>query len=228
MMAVIYTMIKTIISKIFKILSYFIGLNILSLGTVFFTICHLGASPLVSLPLAISTILPITLGESTSGIFVIFVVIQLTLKKKFEWKIISQIIAAFLFGNVVDFYNSKIGLKYLILTSINLKILVLLLANILTALGVVVMIRANFLLNPPDGLVNIISEKNNSSFGKTKVCFDLIMILLTFFLSVLFIGNISIIGIGTLVAVILVGNLVSFYNSISNKFISVILDNKDK
>lgn len=219
-------MLKSIISKVFKTLSYFIGLNILSLGTVFFTVCHLGASPLVSLPLAISTIVPITLGQATTSLFAIFVVVQLILKNKFEWKIISQFIVAFLFGNIVDFYNTKLGLKYLVLTSIDIKIILLLLANILTAIGVVIMIRANFVLNPPDGLVNVVSEKVHSSFGKTKIFFDLIMIVSTLALSILFIGNISIIGIGTLVAVILVGNLVNFCNKIFNKYITLILDNK--
>lgn len=80
----------------------------------------------MSLPLAISTILPITLGQSTTILFTFFVLVQIILKKKFEWKIISQFIVAFLFGNIVDFYNTTIGLKYLVLTSITFKILVLL------------------------------------------------------------------------------------------------------
>ncbi|MDC2805203.1 DUF6198 family protein [Leuconostoc suionicum] len=159
----------TIIPKVFKLIVYFIGLNILSLGTVFFTVCHLGASPLVSLPLAISTILPITLGQSTTSLFAFFVLVQIILKKNFEWKIISQFIVAFLFGNIVDFYNATIGLKHLVLTFIAFKIIVLLLANILTAIGVVTMIRANFILNPPDGLVNVISEKTGNSFGRKRV-----------------------------------------------------------
>lgn len=217
----------TIIPKVFKILIYFTGLNILSLGTVFFTVCHLGASPLVSLPLAISTILPITLGQSTTSLFAFFVLVQLTLKKKLEWKIISQFIVAFLFGNIVDFYNTSIGLKHLVLTSIDFKILMLLLANILTAIGVVIMIRANFVLNPPDGLVNTLSKKTHNSFGKTKVLFDLTMILSTLALSILFIGNVSIIGIGTLVAVILVGNLVSLCNKVVKKYVPIKSDNKN-
>ncbi|MCT4381656.1 hypothetical protein EFM34_00085 [Leuconostoc suionicum] len=216
----------TIIPKVFKLIVYFIGLNILSLGTVFFTVCHLGASPLVSLPLAISTILPITLGQSTTSLFAFFVLVQIILKKNFEWKIISQFIVAFLFGNIVDFYNTTIGLKHLVLTFIAFKIIVLLLANILTAIGVVTMIRANFILNPPDGLVNVISEKTGNSFGRTKVFFDLIMILSTLALSILFVGNISIIGIGTLVAVILVGNLVSFCNKVFKRYVPIKSGNK--
>ncbi|WP_342355407.1 DUF6198 family protein [Leuconostoc suionicum] len=147
-------------------------------------------------------------------------------QKKLEWKIISQFIVAFLFGNIVDFYNTSIGLKHLVLTSIDFKILMLLLANILTAIGVVIMIRANFVLNPPDGLVNTLSEKTHNSFGKTKVLFDLTMILSTLALSMLFIGNVSIIGIGTLVAVILVGNLVSLCNKVVKKYVPIKSDNK--
>ncbi|MFT8669509.1 MAG: hypothetical protein ABF778_07180, partial [Liquorilactobacillus hordei] len=59
------------------------------------------------------------------------------------------------------------------------QILVTLLAIIFTSLGVFMMVKANFILNPPDGIINVFCKKLKYLFGKTKFGFDLTMIIIS-------------------------------------------------
>ncbi|MBZ2404996.1 hypothetical protein CRI84_02300 [Liquorilactobacillus hordei] len=194
-----------------RILLYIGGLNILALGTVLFTCGHLGVSALVSVPQVLSLFLPFTLGEATTLTFVIFVLIELCLQWRIEWQIVSQLFVAFVFGWIVDFYGLRIGIEKINLQALWEQILVTLLAIIFTSLGVFMMVKANFILNPPDGIVNVFCKKLKYSFGKTKFGFDLTMIIISVGLSLIFINHITAIGIGTILAVLLVGPFVNLW-----------------
>lgn len=195
-----------------RLLLYIAGLNILALGTVLFTCGKLGGvSALVSVPQVLSLFLPITLGQATTLIFIVFVLIELFLLHKIEWQIVFQLLVAIVFGWIVDFYGLRIGLTSVVLPVWWEQILVTLLAIVFTSVGVFMMIKANFILNPPDGVVNVICTKLSATFGSAKLGFDLTMIIISICLSLIFSSHITAIGSGTLLAVLLVGPLVNFW-----------------
>ena len=66
--------------------------------------------------------------------------------------------------------------------------------------------------NPGDGIVQAISDTIHKSVGFTKNCFDLFNIALAVTISFLFAGHPEGIGIGTVLAVIGVGRVISFFN----------------
>ena len=207
---------------------YIGGLNVLALGTVLFTCGKLGVSALVSVPQVLSLFLPVTLGQATTLTFVIFVLIELCLLHKIEWQTVSQLFVAFVFGWFVDFYGLRIGLEQIVLDNLWEQILITLLAIIFTSLGVFMMIKANFILNPPDGVVNVICMKLKSTFGKAKFGFDLAMIFISISLSLIFVDHITAIGVGTILAVLLVGPLVNlweyFFVTRKTKYLSDTID----
>lgn len=190
---------------------YLIGLNTLALGTVLFACGKLGVSALVSVPQVMANFLPLTLGNATTFVFLVLVIIEAIILGRIKWQIPAQFILSFIFGWIVDFYGLTVGLEYLVLNTFLEKIIMTLLAIICTSIGIFMMVKSDFVLIPPDGVVDVISQKINMQFGKIKFCFDFSMIFISITLSLLFIGKITAIGIGTILAVIFVGQLINVW-----------------
>ncbi|CAI2661311.1 hypothetical protein AKUH4B303J_13920 [Apilactobacillus kunkeei] len=202
---------------LFRIILYIIGLNVLALGTTLFACGKLGVSSLVSVPQTLSFIIHTTLGHATTMFFIILVLVQLIIVRRFELKIVLQLVLAFVFGWLVDFYSLTIGLKRIPLNGYAERIPVTLLAILCTTLGIFMMVKAAFVLIPADGFVNVISEKLHKPFGQMKFCFDASMIIITILLGLVFLHRITSIGIGTILAVLFVGQLINLLNLITNK-----------
>lgn len=193
-----------------RLMQYIPGIFILGLGTVLFSCCQLGVSSLVSLPFTTATITGITLGNATSLIFGLLVIVEIILAKSLSLKILLQLPFSFLFGAVVDFYNVTLGLENFVVPNLIGKIALLTAAVIATSVGAFLMVRSRLILNPPDGLVEIIALKKDKHFGQVKFYFDLTMITLAFLLGMIFLGQSSGIGLGTLTALLCVGRLIHF------------------
>ena len=202
---------------LFRVILYIIGLNVLALGTTLFACGKLGVSSLVSVPQTLSFIIHTTLGHATTIFFIILVLIQLIIVRRFELKIVLQLVLAFVFGWLVDFYGLTVGLKRIPLNGYAERIPVTLLAILCTALGIFMMVKAAFVLIPADGFVNVISEKLHKPFGQMKFCFDASMIVITIILGLVFLHHITSIGIGTVLAVLFVGQLINLFNYIVDK-----------
>lgn len=193
---------------ILRIGTYLSGLFILSLGTVLFTCCQLGVSALVSVPFTLTTFLPLTLGAASTLSFALMILFQLLLVRQLHWGILLQFPTSIVFGSIVDFYHLGLGLGNFRPTAFFLQLLVLALATGATALGTFLMVRGNFILNPPDGTVRLLSQRQKKSFGQTKCYFDLTMVAISLTLGLLFTQQIKAVGLGTLLAVLLVGRLI--------------------
>jgi len=77
-----------------------------------------------------------------------------------------------------------------------------------TAVGVVFTITANIVPVAPDGLAQVISMKTKLDFGRVKICFDCIVVILL----LVNINTLTGIGIGTILSAILVGKIVMLLN----------------
>lgn len=210
-------MFKLKAKMLFRIILYIIGLNVLALGTTLFACGQLGVSSLVSVPQTLSFIIHTTLGHATTMFFIVLVLVQLIIVRRFELKIVLQLVLAFVFGWLIDFYGLTVGLKRIPLNGYAERIPVTLLAILCTALGIFMMVKAAFVLIPADGFVNVISEKLHKPFGQMKFCFDASMIIITILLGLVFLHHITSIGIGTVLAVLFVGQLINLFNYIVDK-----------
>lgn len=202
---------------LWRTILYIIGLNILALGTTLFACGQLGVSSLVSVPQTLSFIIHTTLGHATTIFFVILVIVEMVILRTVQIKILLQLVLSFVFGWLVDFYGISVGLKKIPLEGFGERIPVTLLAIICTALGIFMMVKADFVLIPADGFVNVISQKLNKPFGMIKFSFDASMIIITVILGLVFLHRIASIGIGTLLAVLFVGQLINLFNYILDK-----------
>ena len=189
-----------------RIIYFILGILILALGLTLNTKSLLGVSAINSLPNALSLVFSFTLGNFVTMMYCVFIVIQLILLKKLDLKVIGQLPFSFAFGYLVDLYRIVIPAQSIM----TMKILFLALGIIFTALGATLMVKADLVLNPADGIVNTISKVSGKPFGICKNAFDIIMVLSTVIACLLIGGRIlDTIGIGTVLSALLIGRCIA-------------------
>lgn len=193
-----------------RIIVYVAGILILALGTVLFTRSHLGVSAIVSVPYTLSLVSPITLGMCTTIVYSSFVIVSLILYREVKLKVILQLPFSFVFGLVIDMYNHFLTVDP---ASIPGKIICLVLAVVFTAIGIAMMVKADFIVNPPDGIVQAISKVTGKPFGTAKWICDLAMVIFAGIVGLIAEGKIVGIGFGTILAVFTIGNLIKLINT---------------
>ena len=93
------------------------------------------------------------------------------------------------------------------------RVLVLLVAIVLTGVGAAMSLDMRIIPNPGDGIVQAISDFVGKDVGLVKNCFDVFNICLTTVMCLVFIGHI--VGIG--IAVIGVGRVIAAFNFVFMK-----------
>ncbi len=73
-------------------------------------------------------------------------------------------------------------------------------------------VNMNLVPNPPDGLTDLIGKKLNKDFGFAKNIFDSISIVMTIIICLVFSDHIIGIGVGTLIAVLMIGRTAAWLN----------------
>lgn len=193
-----------------RIFIYICGIFLIALGGVLAIKSNLGASPVSSLPLSISKVSSISLGTAATILFSLYVGLQLViLKKDFKLIQLMQIVFAILFGQVMNFFNLIININ---VDNFYIRILICILSFFISAFGIMFTITANIVPVAPDGLAQAISKKAKINFGKAKVYFDCVVVMLSI---MILLGNskgLDGLGIGTVLSAVLVGRIVEQVN----------------
>lgn len=200
-------------SQIFKrFLIYALGLMILCFGVVLNTKTNLGVAAINVIPYVFANTTNITLGTAVFILYCILIILQSLIKQKIELLVILQLPVSLLFGRMVDFINIKI-LNFSAGSWIE-GVIMLIIAINLVAIGTTFVVEQRLVPNAPDGFVQALADKIGWSFGKTKVCFDVLFVGLAAGLSMFLAGSIIGIGIGTLASMIFTGLLCAKYRQI--------------
>lgn len=189
-----------------RIIIYVIGIFILALGLILNSKAGLGVSPIISVAYAASIISGISYGMCTTIEYIILVIIEMIILRKVDLMIILQIPFSYAFGVLMNVYDRFIVINN---PSFLMGLIVLIIAVIATAIGAYLMVSMELITNPGDGYVNAFSQHFHKPFGKTKLCVDASMIVITVIVSLIFKHQIVGIGLGTLIAFVLTGNFIS-------------------
>lgn len=196
--------------KYYRGVMYCVGLVILALGIILNTKTGLGVSPIISIPYCISTIWKVSLGITTLCIYILCVVGQMLLRgKKFKTFDLLQIPMSIIFSYVINFLNDIIQINC---DSFIINLLLLLVAIMLTGIGVVITVEMKFVPNSADGLTQAFAEKIGTSLGLAKNIIDVASVSITILIGLLCAGKVIGIGIGTVAAVFGVGRAIALFN----------------
>lgn len=197
-----------------RVLVYFLGLLILCLGVVLNTKTNLGVAAINVIPFVVSKSTSLSLGNCVFVLYLVFILMQFIVNKKVDLLTILQLPVSLLFGRMVDIINIHI-LKFEA-HNIFSGLIMLMIAILLVGLGTTLVISQNLIPNAPDGMVNALGKLFNKPFGYIKVRFDIICVCLALIISFLMTGKIVGIGLGTLISMLLTGNVCNFFKKVLN------------
>lgn len=107
------------------------------------------------------------------------------------------------------------------------RLLVLLLALLCTGIGAAMSLNMRIVPNPGDGIVQAIADCIHRSVGFTKNCFDVLNVTITIVISLVCTGRLHGIGIGTVLAVILVGRTIAVFNHFTKEKLTALAGIKE-
>jgi len=194
-----------------KIPKYCLGLFFLAVGVTFSIKSNLGISPVNSIGYVLSLVLGINQGKVITGVFILYVLLQVVLRKSFKPAYLLQIVFSTVFGYFVSFSNSI--LSFPSAGSYPLQLVYL----VLVAVGVTLYLGADLMPMPAEGVMLAITDLTGISFHKVKMMFDTTVVIVSVIISLLFLGRIAGVREGTLLSAVLIGKLVGVFNSILAK-----------
>lgn len=187
-----------------RLIIYVIGVFLMSFGIALSAKTNLGIAPISTFPYALSYILPFSFGVCTFFLTITYILIQIVLLgKNFEKRQYLQIIVGILFSTFVD--ASMFLLSSVEPESYIVKLLLLVIACYILALGITLCVISNVVIPPAEGATNAIAMKLGKSFGNTKIIFDSTVVILAIIVSLVFIGELVGFKEGTIISVFLAG-----------------------
>lgn len=223
-------------STTFRWIFYAGGLLILAMGIILNTKSGLGVSPIISVAYSISTIWNLNFGNTTFGLYTVFVIIELlfhtchnyrqrreenhaldaSTKKSLPLILgmdLLQLPLSLVFTRFMNLFSSWIPAP----EQVGMRFVVLLCGIILTGIGAAMSLNMRIVPNPGDGIVQAIADTIRKPVGFTKNCFDLCNICITITVSLVFAHKLIGVGIGTVVAVLGVGRVIALFNKMCMK-----------
>jgi uncharacterized membrane protein YczE/DNA-binding MarR family transcriptional regulator len=185
-----------------------IGLFLSSLGVSFSIKAGLGATPVGVCPAVFSPYFKISTGMGMAILLGLFFLTQIViLKREFKPSYFMQLAVTVIYGLFVDLTANIVtifpeGIFWAQILYCGLGIVTL-------GLGVFTMLKANFLMLPQDALVKVISVRYNKEYGKVKIVFDSLLTVIAAIGSWVLYQKFIQVGIGTIVAAIFVGKIIS-------------------
>lgn len=183
-----------------------LGFAVMAFGVAFSIKAALGTSPISSVPYVTSALSGLSVGMTTILMNTLFVFLQIViLRSRFNWFQLLQLPAAVLFGTMIDFAGSL--LAPVSVTGYLQQWALCILGILVLAIGISMEVAAKLVTNAGEGVVLCICQVLPIRFGNMKMLFDLILVCLSIFLSLLFLGGLEGVREGTLAAAVFVGQI---------------------
>ncbi len=195
-----------------RIAFYLVGFLIMTLGIAVSVKSDLGVSPVSSIPYTITCITGLDLGLATIVFHVALVVLQIVLlRRAFQAKNLLQVPVGVLFGAFTTF---SVNLLAFIPTPTDVwaQIAMMLVSTVLIALGIFLYVPADFIPLAGEGAMLAIAQVAKKKFSTVKLVFDISMMVVSLVTCLLVLHGLGSVGIGTVIAAVLVGSELKVLN----------------
>lgn len=194
----------------FRYLIFVIGLLLTGIGIAMTIKSDIGSTPMSIVPLVLSSVIPVSFGTMNFIWSLSFVFGQMILLGKgFTKDQYLQFLVCPLFGFFIDFglFIFRDYIPY----GFWEKLLILMVGCILLALGIYMQVMAKVIINPGEGIVRAIAYRARIKFGNAKIYFDIGVLTLGIILSLILLGEIIGVGLGTLIIALGTGSVVKVF-----------------
>lgn len=199
---------------------FLIGLFIAALGVAFSTKAGLGTSPVASVPYTVSLVLPqLSFGWWMIIMSLIQILVQvLLLRKKCKpFEILVQVVVAFVYGSLTDFCCSL--LQGLNPVSYPARFALMLVGCVILSLGIWIQYKGGVAMLAGEAMNRAISQVTGKRYENIKIFFDVFYIVVSGILSLVFLGKFAGVREGSIIAALLIGNIIRFYNRTWDKYV---------
>lgn len=198
---------------------FLIGLFIASMGVALSVKAGLGTSPVASVPFSVSLVnYSLTFGWWLNMWSVVQILVQIALlrKKCKPVEIIIQTVLAFVYGYLTDFSCKLIsGLQ---VSNYIAQFSLMILSCLVLGLGIWIQFKGGVAMLPGEAMNRAISEVTGKSYENIKIFFDILYIVVATVICFIFIGKLEGVREGSIIASVLIGNIIKLYNFLFNKF----------
>ena len=211
-----------------KLVFYFSGLMIMTVGVAVSVKSALGVSPISSIPYTITLVSGIDLGVSTMLFSTLMVVLQiLLLRKRYELIHLLQLPIGLVFGAFLTL-SGKMTNLFPDFDSFPLHFILMLISTMIIATGVFLYVSSGLVPLPTEGFVLAVSIVTKKAFSTIKVFYDVSMVLISAVTCLIMLHSLGSVGIGTIFAALLVGNEVKILTILFGRKISSMTGDQGK
>ncbi|MGI6736110.1 MAG: YczE/YyaS/YitT family protein [Anaerovoracaceae bacterium] len=191
------------------------GLIVTSYGIALTTLARLGTSPISSIPYTLSLLVPrLTLGSWTIAFNMLLIVLQSLMQRR-GLRVVDlalQIVLTFAFGFVID--SACFTLRWLHPQAYRSQLAVLLIGCFVLAFGIFFQFTGGVVMLPGDGFSRTIARISGKNFGSVRMICDISMAGIALALGLIIMHRPVGIREGTLIAALLIGNIVRLYTAL--------------
>lgn len=197
---------------------FLVGLFIASMGVALSTKAGLGTSPVAAVPYSVSIVNhALTFGWWLNIWSLLQVAVQVILlrKKCKPVEIIIQAVLALVYGYMTDFSCKLIdGIQ---VNTYFAQLLWMALGCFVLALGIWIQLKGGVAMLPGEAMNRAISQVSGKRYKNIKILFDVLYIVAAAVISFLTTGKLQGVREGSIIAAVVVGNIIKLYSLIFNK-----------
>lgn len=199
-----------------------------SLGVVLMLYSQSGISAISSVPYAISEVLPaLSLGTWTYIFQGALVLTLMILRKRFIPSYLFSFVVGFAFGKMLDFH--EFWVESFLPSTLGWRILYFFISYFLICFGIALSNRCGLPIIPTDLFPRELSDITKIKYSKIKISFDVICLAATAAITLLCLGHIKGLGIGTVLAAFTMGKCIGWIgNQMDKKWVFVTFLSKKK
>lgn len=188
-----------------RLLVYLAGLFLMAVGVVFSVRSSLGVSPVTCLANVVHQITGQDLGICTTAVYCLYILAELLLLgRRFQPRMLLQIVASFLFGSLVSL-ATKLFVFLPVPELYPLRLLYLFISIPLVAMGVMLYLAPDILPTPGEGMSLAISIRTGLPVANSKTIFDCTMVVVSAVVSLVWFHGLVGVREGTVLSALLVG-----------------------
>lgn len=189
------------------------GLAIMATGVAFSILANIGISPISCLPYVLHvTNSFLSVGQYTALMHIGFVLVQIVLlRRNYELYQLLQLGVAVALGLLIDL--ALMVFSFLQPTHYVEQLALFAVSVILVGFGMFLEVKAEVLMVAGEGMVKAIASVTQKEFGKIKVLCDSLLVLISLIIGLVFSQKVIGIREGTILAALLVGLSIRFFNS---------------
>ena len=165
-----------------------------------------GISAISSVPYAFSLVLPrLSLGTWTYLFQGVLVLSLMLLRRRFVPAYLLSFVVGFVFGKLLDLHKAWIDA---LPATLPLRVLYFVLSYVLLAIGIAVSNRCKMPIVPTDLFPRELAAITGWPYSRIKVTFDVLCLATTALMTVVFLGRLDGLGVGTVLAALTLGKAI--------------------